>query len=373
MYGQWRIKLKFLASVLIALFSNLANAAEINVRLQNAPADVTLVFQVYDSANAFGDLRNPLKEFRSATRPDGVYVLDTVPEGEVALVVYADENANGLLDRNFIGIPREPLGLSNNYRPKGPPSFKRAVFTLAENESRTIDIELYKVLGNFGQWGVGIGVIGRSSPYAGSDKSVLQPIPAIVYLGERLQWIGPNIQYGVMGNDKLRVAVTASYRVGAYEEDDSRLLAGLGDRESTVLAGLGLINTLPGGVDVRLRYEHDVLDRIGGGIATVDVSKGFQSGIVRFVPRLSVNWLNKDLGNHDFGVEPSAAIPGRPAYTVGSSMSYEAGFNSFIELSEDWRIFFNIAAEFLPDAVTDSPIVADDMVIKGITSITYAF
>ncbi|NNE63331.1 MAG: DUF2141 domain-containing protein, partial [Gammaproteobacteria bacterium] len=92
------------------------HAAEISVRIQNAPADGVLVFQVYDNANAFGDFRNPIREVRYPVEPDGSYVIRDVPAGTIAVLVYADENDNRTLDKSFIGIPREPLGLSNSYR-----------------------------------------------------------------------------------------------------------------------------------------------------------------------------------------------------------------------------------------------------------------
>ena len=365
--------MKFLAIALLITWASVSQSAELTVRLKDAPADGTLIFQVYDSANAFGDFRNPALEVRSSTRADGTYVLADVPAGDIALLVYVDENDNGVIDKNFIGIPKEPLGISNNYRPKGPPVFSRAAIPIADGEAESIDIALYKVLGDRGQLGIGAGIIGRSSPYVGSDATVLQPIPAITYNGERLQWLGPNVQYGVAGADWWRLALSASYRVGVYEEDDSLALAGMGDRDGTLMAGMGLRFEVPGGVNLSLRYEHDVLDKIGGGSATARLSKGFQAGWFRVAPQLQLNWLSSELTNYDFGVAPSAATLLRPQYNTGSSLSYEIGFGSFIELSEDWLIVLNVSAEFLPDEIVSSPIVADDQLIKGFAAITYVF
>lgn len=361
------------ATVLCILAIPAVYAADLTVRVQNAPPAGELVFQVYDSPNAFGDFRNPARELRIESSGDGEYLLDDVPGGTVAVLVYADQNGNGLLDKNFIGIPREPLGISNNYRPKGPPSFQRASFGLGAGESRTIDIGLYRVLGDLGRLGIGAGVIVRSSPYVDSTATVTQPIPAITYNGERLQWVGPDLRYGLLGGGRSRLALSASYRIGVYEESDSPVLAGLGDRRSTMMAGLGYRYEIPGGFNLLLEYQHDVLDRIGGGMARARVSKGFQAGIFRLVPQLSVTWLSEELGNHDFGVPASATVPGRPAYAPGDTVGYEAGFGSFIELSEDWRIVLNVAAEFLDDDVTASPIVAEDRVIKGFAAVTYVF
>lgn len=359
--------------ILLAASAATAQSADLSVRVAGAPDGAKLVLQVYDSPNAFGDFRDPVREVRVSADADRAYPIQDIPAGDIAVLVYVDENGNGLIDKNFIGIPREPLGISNDYRPKGPPVFERAKFTAADGESTSIDIKLYKVLGERGRFGVGVGVIGRSSPYLGSDTTVLQPIPAITYNGERLQWLGPNLTYGLVGAGPWRLAATAAYRIGVYEESDSPVLAGLGDRDGTLMAGLGLRLEIPGGANLSLRYEHDVLDKIGGGAATARVSKGFQAGAVRLVPEFQVNWLSADLTNYDYGVPQNAATALRPAYDTGSSVSVEAGFSSFIEITEEWRILFNLSAEFLPGEISDSPIVDDDRVIKGFAAITYVF
>ncbi|MCB1702586.1 MAG: DUF2141 domain-containing protein [Pseudomonadales bacterium] len=54
-----------------------------------------------------------------------------LPPGEYAISIFYDLNNNGELDTNFIGIPKEPVALSNNARPSfGPPKYKDAKFTL---------------------------------------------------------------------------------------------------------------------------------------------------------------------------------------------------------------------------------------------------
>ncbi|WP_323845967.1 MipA/OmpV family protein [Microbulbifer magnicolonia] len=358
--------------IFLCRFSTAA-AEEITVRVHNLPPEGSLVLQVYDDADTFGDFRNPAREVRYAIQPGESYVISDVPTGMVAVLAYLDENDNRALDKNFIGIPRESLGLSNNYQPKGPPSFQRAAISVEPGKPNNVDIHLYEVLGEDGQWGVGLGVIGRSSPYVGSDTTVTQVIPAITYFGERLQWVGPALRYGILGTDGLRLALTASYRLGAYEEDDSEILEGLGDRDATLMGGLGLIYEGPGGTEFELQYEHDLLDRIGGGTAKASVSRGFQFGTLRLVPELGVNWLSSDLADYDFGVPQSDAIPGRPAYSVGSSYTVEAGVGGLLELSENWRAVLSVAVENLDSEITDSPIVDDDYVFKGFAAITYSF
>ena len=56
-------------------------------------------------------------------------VFEELLPGIYALVLFQDENMNGKVDRNFIGIPKEGVGFSNNERAKfAPPSFKDCKF-----------------------------------------------------------------------------------------------------------------------------------------------------------------------------------------------------------------------------------------------------
>jgi uncharacterized protein (DUF2141 family) len=51
------------------------------------------------------------------------------PPGEYGLSIDQDINDDGRLARNFIGLPKEPAGLSNNLRPRfSPPRFTDARF-----------------------------------------------------------------------------------------------------------------------------------------------------------------------------------------------------------------------------------------------------
>jgi uncharacterized protein (DUF2141 family) len=52
-----------------------------------------------------------------------------VKEGTYAVSVFHDENSNGKLDTNFMGMPREGVGASNNAKGHfGPPKFAAAAF-----------------------------------------------------------------------------------------------------------------------------------------------------------------------------------------------------------------------------------------------------
>lgn len=65
----------------------------------------------------------------------------SLPQGTYAISVYHDANNNGHIDRNFIGIPTERGGFSNNPRiVMGPPSFKSCAFSCTGDMQLTIKL-----------------------------------------------------------------------------------------------------------------------------------------------------------------------------------------------------------------------------------------
>ena len=66
----------------------------------------------------------------------------SVPPGTYAVSVYEDLNGNHKLDRNFFGIPREPVGVSGNPRSRyGPPHFSECSFSVS-GPAQTIEIKV---------------------------------------------------------------------------------------------------------------------------------------------------------------------------------------------------------------------------------------
>jgi len=71
------------------------------------------------------------KLFAAIERDACRVALENVPYGTYAVSVFHDENADGKLQKNFFGIPREGVGASLNPAMRfGPPRFRDARFTL---------------------------------------------------------------------------------------------------------------------------------------------------------------------------------------------------------------------------------------------------
>ncbi len=70
-----------------------------------------------------------------------VVIFENLPKGEYAVSFVHDENDNKKMDTNFIGIPKEDYGCSNNATGfMGPPKYDDAKFQLTKN--KIIDIKI---------------------------------------------------------------------------------------------------------------------------------------------------------------------------------------------------------------------------------------
>lgn len=75
--------------------------------------------------------------------PDLVRVeFEDIEPGEYAIAVIHDENLNGSLDKNFMGIPKEGYGFSNGTPAFGPPGYSEAAFTVNQGKKHTVSIKM---------------------------------------------------------------------------------------------------------------------------------------------------------------------------------------------------------------------------------------
>jgi len=99
---------------------------------------------MFNSEEKYGDKEEPLHAVVLEVKSDTV-VWDEAELlfGEYAIAVYHDKNVNGKLDSNFLGIPKEAYGFSNNARGRfGPASWKDAHFIVNEaNSSMSIEVK----------------------------------------------------------------------------------------------------------------------------------------------------------------------------------------------------------------------------------------
>lgn len=137
--------MKFLLFIVLSFFlAQEPKAQEIPDYLAKDFSSFTLMIQGLSKAE--GELRIAMFNSKDAYTKEPVYAVvlpvndkkmewrvPDLPFGDYAIAVYHDKNTNGKLDTNFLGIPKEEYGFSNNARGKfGPASWEDAKFSVLE-------------------------------------------------------------------------------------------------------------------------------------------------------------------------------------------------------------------------------------------------
>jgi uncharacterized protein (DUF2141 family) len=99
-----------------------------------------LALALFDSAETYAARGEPCRRaFVAVDERGGRWEVEGLPPGEYVLAFYHDRNGNGELDKNKLGVPKEPYGFSGNARALfGRPSFEAARFTVEEGTTTLV-------------------------------------------------------------------------------------------------------------------------------------------------------------------------------------------------------------------------------------------
>ena len=136
-----------ITSLIIFLFlgfiSN-SSAQTITINFQNIDVKKGgyLYISLYNSDKGYPHLDNAYKTIYIPVGKKEMKVsFENIKPGIYAINVFHDENSNKKMETNFIGIPAEGYGLSNNPRLFGPPTFNKTKFEL-KGASLSLDISI---------------------------------------------------------------------------------------------------------------------------------------------------------------------------------------------------------------------------------------
>lgn len=112
------------------------------VKVNNVAGSAPVVIRVYTQDN-FLDKEGDKNKY--TVKPDGgtaTRQVDGLPYGKIAVVAYQDENSNGDLDRNGVGVPQEPYAFSKDFKPtvKAPDFSDCSVTYSAEENTVTVNM-----------------------------------------------------------------------------------------------------------------------------------------------------------------------------------------------------------------------------------------
>lgn len=104
-----------------------------NLESPSAPVEIS----IYSPRDKFPTADGQMKKYRF--HPSGKQLtveLTDLDYGQYAVATYQDLDADGQIGKNMIGIPTDPYGFSNNYKPKiKAPAFKDCEFAYNDQSS----------------------------------------------------------------------------------------------------------------------------------------------------------------------------------------------------------------------------------------------
>jgi uncharacterized protein (DUF2141 family) len=142
-------KVRFLFFLAFITNSFMVSADLLEIEIQGVKKDGILNLVIYDSKETF----ETYKIDKSKPQPGiqkslikrvskGVYTdVFEIPPGTYAISLFIDSNGNEEFDTNFLGLPTEQYGFSNNAMGRfGPPQFEPASFILDGYRKIIIDL-----------------------------------------------------------------------------------------------------------------------------------------------------------------------------------------------------------------------------------------
>jgi outer membrane protein len=221
---------------------------------------------------------------------------------------------------------------------------------------------------------LGIGIMYKDKPYQGFDSSErTNPVPIVLYEGERFFARGGTIGWDFMDSDAIEVAVIGEILNDGYESGDSAFLAGMSDRDPSFGVG-GHVIFKPEKLGFKLAAVTDMADNSDGSQLRGEVFYTEKAGDWLFKPYASIVWQDEDYNDYYYGVRSSEAITGRPAYSADSDINFRFGALAiYQQKTSPWMYLAGLRFDLLGDEIDDSPIVDDDTELTAILGVAYTF
>jgi MipA family protein len=223
--------------------------------------------------------------------------------------------------------------------------------------------------------GAGLGLVTRfeQSPYRGAGTRN-DLVPLYLYEGEKFYLHAYRLGWKFDDQPNSRFDVFLSHRFEGFPNDRiPASLAGMTGRQSGVDAGIGYERRGEWG-SIFGELLHDASGTSHGNEFRLGYLYDWHSGRLHLLPNFTISARDAKLNDYYYGVLPSEATAGRPAYSSGAGVNSTIGLYSRYELSQRWRLLAGVSATHWPAVVRQSPIVDSRQVsLAGFLGFAYDF
>ena len=220
---------------------------------------------------------------------------------------------------------------------------------------------------------LGLAVLGSNGIYVGEDASA-QILPILRYESEAFSASLPEgLRLSLWDQTNFRMSAILAPRINPIGGSDAKELDGLDRAQFTFDGGLSAEYSFGFGTQVLFRGVTELGDEHGGSELSIGIEQVVPLGDVPLFLGADVTWQDEDLADFLYGVSASEATADRAAYSPGAVVIPSITLGTVVPLSQSISMVANLRAEFLPDEVTDSSIIDEDLGLTAVLGLSYRF
>ena len=148
-YGRLFWVIPLILSCLVFTTKSYSEEANLKINILNLDKPGVLYLSICKDAAGFEETVENESEEASCITSSGEIELQNfeinsmIPHGEYAISLFVDSNGNKKIDKNFLGIPKEQYGFSNNVMGRmSAPTFDQAKFLVAGPTTQNIKLRI---------------------------------------------------------------------------------------------------------------------------------------------------------------------------------------------------------------------------------------
>lgn len=227
-------------------------------------------------------------------------------------------------------------------------------------------------------WGLGLAAVSVQSAYKGMNRET-KALPMLSYENRYVKLGGPNLELklpglGLSDSQRLNFGIVTKLFDGAgYEASDSRDLAGMAERKSSVWAGAKMEweNDL---ADVKLEWLGDASGKSKGQRLALGLErKVMLSPRLMLIPQVGIEWVDKKYVDYYYGVRASEATAGRAAYAGKAVVNPEISLTGIYRFDMHQSLMLNVGVKSLGKEIKNSPIVGRSTESRVMLGYMYRF
>ena len=148
-YGRLFWVIPLILSCLVFTTKSYSEEANLKINILNLDKPGVLYLSICKDAAGFEEtVENESEEASCITSAAEIELQNfeingMIPHGEYAISLFVDSNGNERIDKNFLGIPKEQYGFSNNVMGRmSAPTFYQAKFLVAGPTTQNIKLRI---------------------------------------------------------------------------------------------------------------------------------------------------------------------------------------------------------------------------------------